>query len=47
MRNSYKIISGKCEGMSPFGKPGNRWENNIEMGLKEIGFENVDWFQLA
>jgi hypothetical protein len=24
-----------------------RWEDNIEMGLKETGFEVVDWVHLA
>jgi hypothetical protein len=26
---------------------GKRWEDNIEMDLIQIGFENVDWIVLA
>jgi hypothetical protein len=28
-------------------RPRRRWENNIKIGLKEIGCEDVDWIQLA
>jgi hypothetical protein len=28
--------TGKCERHRPFGKHWCRWENNIEMGFKEI-----------
>jgi hypothetical protein len=31
----------------PIGKPRGRWENNIKTGLKEIGWEGVDWIHLA
>jgi hypothetical protein len=35
MRNVYKILVGR---------PRQRWKDNIEMGIKEIWCENVDWF---
>jgi hypothetical protein len=25
------------------GRPRRRWEDNIEMGLREMGWEGVDW----
>jgi hypothetical protein len=31
----------------PFGRPRRRWENNIKMDLKEIGWEGVAWIDLA
>jgi hypothetical protein len=46
MRNAYKILVGKPEGKRPFGKPRHRWQSN-RMDIREIGWEGVDWMQLA
>jgi hypothetical protein len=46
-RNVYKDLVGKPEGKRPLGRPRHRWEDGIRMNLKEIGWENVDWIQLA
>jgi hypothetical protein len=43
MRNAYKIFIGKPEGKRPCGRPKHRWEDNIEMYLREIWW----WFLLA
>jgi hypothetical protein len=43
MRNAYNILVGKSEVKRPFGIPRLRWEDNIKMDLKEIGWEGVDW----
>jgi hypothetical protein len=32
---------------TPHGKPRHRWEDNIIMDLREIGWEGVNWIQLA
>jgi hypothetical protein len=29
---------GKPEGKTPLGKPGHRWEDNIKVGIREIGW---------
>jgi hypothetical protein len=47
MRNLYKIFVGKSEGKRPLGRPRRRWEDNIIMTLREIGWEGMDWMQLA
>jgi hypothetical protein len=47
MRNVYKILVEKSEGKTLLGRPRCRWENNIEMYLKEIGWKGVDWMHLA
>jgi hypothetical protein len=47
MRNAYIILVLKPEGEKLFGRPGRRWENNIRMGLQNIGWEGVDWTYLA
>jgi hypothetical protein len=41
------ILVGKPEGRRPLGRPRHRWEDNIKMDLREIGFGNVDWIHLA
>jgi hypothetical protein len=35
------------EGRRPLGRPRRRWEDNIKMDLREIGFEDVVWIHLA
>jgi hypothetical protein len=47
MRNAYKILVGKPEEKRPFGRPRRRCEDNIRMDLREIGWESVDWINLA
>jgi hypothetical protein len=34
-------------GRRPLGKPRRRWEDNIKMDLREIGFGDVDWIHWA
>ena len=36
----------KPDGKRPLGRPRNRWEDNIKMHLKEVGWV-MDWFDLA
>jgi hypothetical protein len=43
----YNILVGKPEGKRPLGRPWHRWENNIIVDLKEIGWEGVDWIYVA
>jgi hypothetical protein len=38
IRNSNKILVGKPEGKTQFGRPRHRWEDNIRMDLREIGW---------
>jgi hypothetical protein len=45
--NVYKVLMGKSEGKTPLGRPMRRWEDAIRMDLRQIGWGNVDWNQLA
>jgi hypothetical protein len=45
--NAFKILFGKPEEKRPLGRPRNRWEDNIGMDLRDIGWEGVDWIHLA
>jgi hypothetical protein len=47
MRNVYKILIGKHEEKIPFGRPSHRWEDNVRIGVKEIGLGSVAWIHLA
>jgi hypothetical protein len=46
-RNAYRILVGKPEGERPLGRPRRRWEDNIRMDLREIGWGDMDWIDLA
>jgi len=39
IRNIYKILVGKNEGKRQFGRPRRRWEDNIRINRREIGWE--------
>jgi hypothetical protein len=40
-------LVGRPEGRRPLGRPRRRWEDNIKMDLREIGFGDVDWIPWA
>jgi hypothetical protein len=46
-RNAYRILVGKLEGKRPLGRPRRRWVNNIKLDLGEIGWDGMDWINLA
>jgi hypothetical protein len=46
-RNGYRILVGKPEGKRPLGRPRRRWEDNIRMNLREIGWGGMDWIDLS
>jgi hypothetical protein len=42
-KNAYWILAGKPEGKRQRG----RWVDNIKMNLKEIGWDEIDWIDMA
>jgi hypothetical protein len=46
-RNAYRILVGKPEGKILLGRPTRRWEDNIRMDLREIGWGGMDWIDPA
>jgi hypothetical protein len=38
VRDAYKILVGRPEGRRPLGRSRRRWEDNIKLDLREIGF---------
>jgi hypothetical protein len=37
-RGAYRALVGKPEGRRPLGRPRRRWEGNIKVDLREIGW---------
>ncbi|KAJ4444882.1 hypothetical protein ANN_06679 [Periplaneta americana] len=46
-RNAYSVLVGRLEGKRPLGRPRRRWEDNIKMDLREVGYDDTDWTNLA
>jgi hypothetical protein len=45
--NAYRILVGKPEGKRPLGRPRHRRGCNIKMKLREIGWDGMDWIDMA
>jgi hypothetical protein len=37
-KGSYRVLVGKPEGRRPLERPKHRWEDNIKVGLREVGW---------
>jgi hypothetical protein len=46
-RGAYRALVGKPEGRRSLGRPRRRWEDNIKMDLREVGWGGMDWIDLA
>jgi hypothetical protein len=44
---AQRILVGKPEGKRPLGRRRRRWVDNIKMDLREIGWDGMDWIDLA
>jgi hypothetical protein len=40
-------IGGKARRKEPLGRPRRRWVDNIKMDRREIGWDGVDWIEVA
>jgi hypothetical protein len=47
MRTVYMILVGKPEGKTKVGGARRRWEDNIKMDVRDIGWKVVDRIHLA
>jgi hypothetical protein len=45
--NAYRILVGKPEEKRLIGRPRSRWVDNIKINLSEIGWDGMDWIDLA
>ncbi|KAJ4438523.1 hypothetical protein ANN_14468 [Periplaneta americana] len=46
-RNAYRVLVRRPEGKRPLGRPRCRWEDNIKMDLREVGYDDREWINLA
>ncbi|KAJ4428135.1 hypothetical protein ANN_24149 [Periplaneta americana] len=46
-RNAYRVLFGRPEGKRPLERPRRRWEDNIKLDLREVGYDDRDWINLA
>jgi hypothetical protein len=46
-RNAYRIFVGKPKGKRPLERLRCRWEDNIKMDLREIGWGGINWIDLV
>jgi hypothetical protein len=46
-RNVCRILVGKPEGKRPLGRSRRRWLDNIKMDIGDIGWDGVDWIDMA
>jgi hypothetical protein len=46
-RGAYRALVEKPERRTPLGRARRRWEDNIKMGLREVGWRGLDWTSLA
>jgi hypothetical protein len=46
-RNAYRILVRKPEGKRPLGRPIRKSVENIKIDLREIGWDGMDWTDLA
>jgi hypothetical protein len=47
IKNAYKILVGRPDGQTPLGRCRQRWEDNLRIDLREIGWEGVEWMYLV
>jgi hypothetical protein len=45
--NCTRLFDVKPEGKRPLGRPRRRWKDGIRMNVRDIGWEDVEWVQLA
>jgi hypothetical protein len=46
-RNAYRALVGKPEGKRPLGRQRRRWVGKIKEDLRDIGWDVMDWIDLA
>jgi hypothetical protein len=46
-RGVYRVLVGRSEGKRPLERPRCRWEDNINLDLRETGIDGANWIQLA
>ena len=45
--SAFLILTAKCTGKRPLGRPRHRWVDNIRMDLREIAINTRNWIYSA
>jgi hypothetical protein len=45
-RNACGILVAQPEGKRSLGRPRRRWEDNIKLNVRELGWGSMDWINL-
>jgi hypothetical protein len=46
-RGAYRVLVGRPERKKALGRPRRKREDNIKMGIQEMGWGNMDWIDMA
>jgi hypothetical protein len=46
-RLAYRVLVGRTEGRRLLERPRHRWEDNIKMDFRDMGWGSMDWIDLA
>jgi hypothetical protein len=46
-RTAYRVLVGNPEGKRPVERVRRRWDDNIKMNFREIGWGAMNWIRLA
>jgi hypothetical protein len=46
-RGVHGVLVGRPKGKRPLGRPSCRWEENMNIDLREIGIDGANWIWLA
>jgi hypothetical protein len=47
-RGAYRALVGKPEGRRPLERPRSRWDDNIKMDVREVGWgRGMDWIDFG
>ena len=46
-RGAYRVLVGRPERKKVLGRPRRKREDNIKMGIQEMGWGNMDWIDMA
>jgi hypothetical protein len=46
-RDVYRVLVGRPEGKRPLERPRRRWDDNINLDLREIRIDGANWIRLA
>ena len=46
-RGAYRVLVGRHEGNRQLRRHISRWDDNIKKDLQEVGYEGMDWIDVA